>query len=107
MADTFVISGLTERASRIMGEIAALEQQIVRYKHDLAHIQAAAKLFDPDYDISGVRRKSPKAPRSPLFGQGEITRSCREALRDAAEPVTLADIVSKIMASKGLDASNE
>jgi hypothetical protein len=53
------LAGLSEKRAEIAGQIshtrAALRQLII----DLDHIDAAIRLFDPNYDVEGIRQKIP------------------------------------------------
>jgi hypothetical protein len=106
MEHVIVIKGLTDRVSEIKGEIAILEGQIARKRTDLAHVQATICMFDPSYDGKAAKPKFPAAPRSHYFAMGEITRRCREALRDATGPISAEDIARKAMMDKGLDVND-
>ena len=44
--------------------------------------------------------------RNRYFGQGELSRLCREAFRDAPGPLSVADLVAAVIAAKGFDAGD-
>jgi hypothetical protein len=61
-------------------------------------------MFDPDVQVRAIRAKVPAKPRSGLFGNGEISQRCREAIRDAGgEPISAEAIALRALAEKGLD----
>ncbi|MDR3534147.1 MAG: hypothetical protein P4L90_26730 [Rhodopila sp.] len=105
MEDKHVASALAEKRARIAGIILGLEEQLRQARQDLAHIDASIRLFDPSLDVRKIKHRRP-ATRNILFEHGEISRRCREALRDAHEPLTAATIALCAMQDKKLDLSN-
>ena len=103
MEHSILINGLVTKASEIQGQIAVMEGQLARHRADLAHIQATIHLFDPAYEGKRIRPKLPAPPRSSYFAMGEITRRCREAIRDSDKPVSADEVTVKAMTDKGLD----
>jgi len=64
-------------------------------------------MFDPAVRVQAIRAKFPAKPRSSLFANGEISRRCREAVRDAGgEPVSAETIAVRAMTEKGLDPAD-
>jgi hypothetical protein len=41
--------------------------------------------------------------RNRYFDRGELSRLCREAFRDAADPLSVADIMASVIAAKHFD----
>ncbi|WP_428491809.1 hypothetical protein [Rhodopila sp.] len=104
MSNSFVISGLVEKRAELSGLITDLEERTHQARADMAHIDAALKLFDPDSVPQNIRPKAPAAARSGFFANGEISRRCREAVRRAnGDPISAEDIVRWTMSEKGLD----
>ena len=101
-----VISALVAKRAEIAGLINDLERKIRQYRVDLAHIDSTIALFDPTVAIDAIKPKRPAGPKSEHFVHGEMTRRCREALRDAAEPLSANDMAMRMMADKGLDAED-
>lgn len=107
MANDLVLSGLAQKASELQGAIAALERQVAARRADLAAVQAAIRLFSPDFDMRAVKVKRGYHRASPHFERGELTNRCRDALRDAeGEPVAAGSIVERAIADKGLPADD-
>jgi hypothetical protein len=106
MEHVILVKGPTDRVSEIKGQIAILEGQIAKQRADLTHVQATICLFDPTYD-GKAKPKFPAPPRSHYFAMGEITRRCREALRNATAPISAEDIAGRAMADKGLDPEDK
>jgi hypothetical protein len=106
MENVIVIAGLTKRASEIKGQIAIQEGHLVRWRTDLAHVEATIRMFDPAYDGKHVKAKRIAPPRSTYFAMGEITKRCRDAMRVAGGPVSAEEIAVKAMIDKGLNPEN-
>lgn len=106
MGDTYVISGLTAKRAELLGLAQSYEAKARQVRADLAHIDAALRLFDPTIDLSEIRSNFPTRGQSPWFKMGELARLCRDWLRDAVEPVSAETIVRGIMVARGMDAEN-
>lgn len=107
MAQSLIIHGLVEKCSEVSGIIADLEERTRQARASLAHIDAVIRLLDPDTDIDGIKPKRPAGTRFGVFGNGEISRRVREAIRDAREPVAAEDIVRQAMTEKGLSPDDK
>jgi hypothetical protein len=107
MAQSIIIHALTEKRAEVSGIIADLEERTRQARADLAHIDATLRLFDPDVKIGAIRAKQPAKARSGPFAPGEISKRCREALRDAKEPLAAETIVRAAMADKGLPVDDK
>jgi hypothetical protein len=108
MAQSIIIHALTEKRAEISGRIHDLEERTRQARADLAHIDAAMLLFDPDAKPAAIRAKLPSKGRSSLFANGEISRRCREAIRDAnGEPVAAEAIVRQAIADKGFESEDK
>jgi hypothetical protein len=98
-----VVQALIAKRAEIAGIIGDLERKLAQYRADLVHIDSTIAMFDPTIITDTIKPKRPVPARSGYFGHGEMTRRCREALRDAEEPIWADDMAAKIMADKGLD----
>ncbi len=104
MAQSPIIHALIEKRSELSGAILELEQRSKQARADLLHIDATLRLFDPDIRPQAIRTKHPTPQRLSYFEAGEMSRTCREVIRDAeGEPVSTEQIVSHVMGAKGLD----
>lgn len=103
-----VISALVGKRGEIAGLIADLERKLAQYRADLAHIDSTIAMFDPNVTVDAIKPKRPPAPnKSQHFRHGEMTKRCREALRDAdGQPISAKDIAMKILIDKGLDSED-
>ena len=67
---------------------------------------ATLRMFDPSA-AQPIRAKHPAGPRATFFTAGAISKRCRDALREATEPVSADEIAVKAMTDKGLDVSGQ
>jgi hypothetical protein len=67
---------------------------------------ATLRMFDPS-SAQPIKAKHPARPRATFFAAGEISKRCRDALREAAEPVSAYEIGVRAMDDKGLDVSDQ
>ncbi len=72
---------------------------------DISHIDAAIKLFDPEYDLRTIRSKIHRK-RNVYFKQGECARLVLDILRRANTPMATDEVAIALMKGKGLDANN-
>jgi phytoene dehydrogenase-like protein len=105
MADPHVISALREKRAKVAGCIARLERQLDQHRADLSHIDGVLRLFEPDRDPAAIKPKRTYARRTRYFARNELSRLCRESLRDS-ERLSTEDIVARIVERKGFDAAD-
>jgi hypothetical protein len=105
MADSHVISALREKRAKVSGCIARLERQLDQYRVDLSRIDGVRRLFEPDRDLEAIKPKCTCAERTRYFARNELSRLCRESLRDG-ERLSTDDIVGIIVERKGVDAAD-
>lgn len=87
MAESHVVSGLVSKRSELAGQIQHHQNEAQRIAGELDHLDATIKLFDPQYDLRGIR---PRAQRrlNPHFKNGESNRMVLDAMREAGDSVT-------------------
>jgi hypothetical protein len=107
MSTSIIINALTTKAAEIRGQIAVLEGRISQQRADLGHVMATLRMFDPSASAQPVKAKHAPRPRATFFAAGEISKRCRDALRDAAGPVSADEIAVKAMGDKGLDVTDQ
>jgi len=101
VAQSHVVSGLAEKRGELAGQAEHHRRELERLTQELGHLDAAIRLFDPEYPIGRVRAR--RLPRRQRFGQGECQRLILETLRDAAGPLSERALVQALAARKGLD----
>jgi hypothetical protein len=104
MGQSFVISGLVEKRAELAGILADLERKATQCRSDLVHLDAALRLFAPEYEPDAIKPKQVIPPRSLYFQMGVISDRCREALRKAdGQSLSAQDIAVAAMQDKRLD----
>jgi hypothetical protein len=104
MTNDLVISGLAKRRATLSGEIVQLEKHLKQKLLDLKTIDAAIKVFDPDYPI-GTIRPTGVYDCSTWGMRGEMTKLIFSVLRQSSKPVSARDIALQIMAHKEMDTT--
>jgi hypothetical protein len=99
------VAGLVAKRSEIAGKIDAGREELKQLIVDLDHIDAAIRLFDPNYDIGGIRPK-PVHPAQ-IVRRGDSIRLIFDLLRAAPEPMTTKQIALQVMAARGLNAIDD
>jgi hypothetical protein len=107
MTTSIIIKTLTTKAAEIREQIAVLEGRISQQRSDLGHVMATLRLFDPTASPQPIKAKHAPRPRATFFAASEISKRCREALRDAAGPVSADEVAVRAMTEKGLDLSDQ
>jgi len=100
MAESHVVSGLVSKRSEIAGLINHHQSEIRRLAADLAHVDGAIKLFDPDYDLRTVKPTTVRV-RNSWFEHGNVGRQALDALRLAAAPLSTRQIAEKLIENSG------
>lgn len=100
MGDTYIISGLQARRSAVTGQIADLYKQLDKLQADLVHIDGVLALYG--LEPSEIPTKGRMPARSTYFGRNEISRRCRDMLREKGL-IRADDIAVQAMLDKRLD----
>jgi hypothetical protein len=104
MAELHVISALVTKYRELSGRLAACEREATGLRDDLSHIDAAIRVFQSDYDLSAIRPKQ-QYKRNPALKKGEMVRGAYDVLREAGEPLTALEIVTRVLAARGIEPS--
>ena len=102
MAESHVVSGLVAKRSELAGLIDRHRKEIDRLADDLTHVDAAIKIFDPEYDLRTVPIRLLRK-RNQLFKVGESARRVLDALRESGTPMTCRALTISIAKKKGWD----
>src|SRR5579862_225138 len=100
MGDTFLISGLREKRSAMAGRIVDLRREIDKLQADLVHIDGVLKLYG--LEPAEIPNKGRMPVRSAYFGRNELSRRCRDALREKGS-IRADDVAVQAMRDKGMD----
>ena len=106
MAETHVIGALRNKRAELAGMLRQLEQQLVQQRANLAHLDAAMRLFDPQIRPNEIRPKQPRE-RNAWFRPGECLRLIYDELREAIQPMTTRELTERIMRVKAMPTAND
>jgi hypothetical protein len=88
--------------AEIGGKIIDSRKNTKRLREDKRHVAAVIKMFSPEYDVKAIAaRRTYKA--NPWFKRGTLFRSALGVMRVASEPLTVRQIVDRMLAVKGID----
>jgi hypothetical protein len=104
MAEPHVVSALVVKRGELAGEVQRCHRQLRELDEQLGHLDAAIRLFAPDYDLASVRPRRRRGGQR-RFAQGECQRLVLEALRDAPEPLSDRQIEA-VAASKSMEGQS-
>jgi hypothetical protein len=103
MAEHIAISSLSRKRAEIAGEIEAATARVAQLRADLAHLDAAIRIMDPDAEPELIPAKRTNAKGCDWFGRGELARMVLDALREAARPLSSTEIARAVLAAKGVE----
>src|SRR5580704_17034743 len=90
----------------IGGRIKANKEEAERLAADMKHVEAVIKMFDPDYSCRAISARR-RVQGNPWFKRGTLFRAAIDALRKATAPMTVAEIVTAMVAAKGIQGATE
>jgi hypothetical protein len=105
VAESHVVSALVAKRGELAGDVQRHRRELRRLDEQLGHLDAAIRLFAPDYDLSGVRPRQRQVGQR-RFAQGECQRLVLETLRDAPEALSDRQVESAVAARKGVEAQS-
>lgn len=100
------LSGLVAKRAELAGEIAQLRAKLRQLTVDLNHVDAAIRIFDPEFDVDGIKPKSAPALYAISF-RGEFVRIILDMMRASGGPVTIKEIALHLMTNRGLDTTDD
>jgi hypothetical protein len=99
------IAGLVAKRAEIAGGIADARATLRQLIIDLDHVDAAIRLFDPNYDVIGIKPKS--YPAGHVTYRGELVKIVLDLLRETKGPMTTREIGRHIMVERGLNTADD
>jgi hypothetical protein len=91
---------LLQLHAELCGKVIDNKKEAQRLAESLTHVEAVLKLLDPTYCLKPLaihRRKI-----NPWFKRGTQFRYALDVLREAEKPLTTSEIVSRMIAAKGI-----
>jgi hypothetical protein len=96
---------LLEMHATLAGEMQKSNEHFFKLVRQIREIESVIKMIDPSFKINriAVRRMQP----SGWFKRGTVTRTCLDVLRQAGRPLTVREVMSAALISKGQDPDAE
>jgi hypothetical protein len=102
--NTPTLCALRRLHAEIGGKILDNHKNAKRLREDKKHVAAVIKMFSPGYDVRSITaRRTYKA--NPWFRRGTLFRSALGIMRGTTEPLTVAEIVDRMLAAKGVPSA--
>ena len=95
---------MLSKCQAVADELEAAQAALRRLVLNIDALDATIRSFDPESKV-GIVRVRP-VPRRHLAIRGESARLILTMLRDAAGPMTMRDIVFRVMQARGLNAAD-
>lgn len=102
MIEIRTVTTLKTKRDEILQSIQLYERQIKQARADLAHINAAIKIFEASGEPSEMSRY---VDTHRLYKQGEQIKLCKKALETG--PKTTRELAIYVMQDKGLDVDDK
>lgn len=99
------LSGLVAKRAELAGHIARLRSELRQALIDLGHVDAAIRIFDPDFDVAGIRPKLP-LPADAISFRGEFVRVILDKMREVGGPVTTKELAHHLMQTRGINTAD-
>ena len=96
------VARLREKHAEILGEMNLLLRKLAQLRADLAHVDGALRVLDPDIELEKIDpRRFEYRPR--YFKRGALTRLCLDYMRqNAGRPVLVSEIVPVALGDRNL-----
>ncbi len=107
MAEIRTVTTLKSKRDEITRAIVNYENKIAQAKVDLAHINAAIRIFEigEDGPAAGAQHAAPYVDIYRMFKRGEMVAICKAAL--AKGPMNTRQLSAVLLNAKGLDATDK
>lgn len=103
----YTLSELFDKRAELAGLILQAEKRARDLRADLAHVEAAIRILRPGIVLPKVIPKRVEF-RPRYFKRGELTRLCRDYLREhAGQPVTVSDLLPLATGGRDLTARDQ
>ena len=95
-----VLNGLIEKRAEIERDLTIARDRLAMLEIDLANIEGAIRVFDPDIVVPERSKRVPAVHAAPV---GHMSRFITDCLRNASRPVSSGEIVDYVMEQRKLD----
>ena len=97
---SLVLSGLIAKRAELLRDITIAKDKLAMCEADLASIEGAIRVFDPDIELGDKGRRVPAVHAAP---EGDMARYILDCLRAAKGPLKSSEIASYVMEQRQLD----
>lgn len=101
--NSFAVHALKDLRSSMAGRVVDLRRELDRLQADLVHVDAVLRLYGQE--PAEIPTKGRMPVRSAYFGRNEISRRCRDLLREKGS-IRADEVTVQAMRDKGLDPEN-
>ena len=102
-----VISGLVKKRAVIDGEIHFHQQKATQLKQELATIDAAILIFEPEYNLKSIETKR-KVSNNKFFNKGERSKVIMDVLRDSGTTnLTAEEVALEVVKRRNLELESK
>ncbi len=102
MAESHVMSALVTKRGELAGQIDYHQNQIKQIRADMASMDAAIKVFQPDYDLTKIKKRKTNGKNS-FFEPREGNTLLMDVFREVARPISTGDLLDEVISRKGFD----
>jgi len=102
MPQSHVLSGLITKRAELSGDILQVKRALAKLHEDLAAIDNAIRIFDPESVPSNIKAKARRASRYPFH----IRRTILGVIRKSGSPITVSAIAEKVAIERKLDTTD-
>jgi hypothetical protein len=100
MAQSHVISALNRQYGRLLGR-RLKQPDLMTLQADLAHVEAVARMFEPDWCCAAIKPILPRGP-SRWTRKGDGTRAAIEAIKRADKALSATEIAHEAYVIRGM-----
>ncbi|MHC5536855.1 hypothetical protein ACYOEI_01115 [Singulisphaera rosea] len=90
-----VVNGLVRKRAELAGVIDHTQAQLRQMIADVGSLDAAIRVFNPDYKLDGIKTKTFRPTRDGAK-RGEMTRAVLEIIRTSQEPLTTRGVAERV-----------
>ena len=101
MDDKHCLYTLQRRYGAVLGELKEARERVEKLEQDAVHLEATIRIFRADWTGDDV---APRSPRKPIrwMRHGDGVATALDVLREAEGPLTIAEIVRRMMERRGI-----
>ena len=101
MDDAHCLHTLQRKYGAVLGELKEARDRAEKLEKDAAHLEATIRIFRAEWSADSV---PPRKPRKPIrwIRHGDGVATALDVLREAEGPLTIAEIVRRMMERHGI-----